>query len=170
MALAASTVVSALFSACTATGNPSAASRKLFHAIQIDRRQPAPEGKVNKGAGLGGFVLGVEGWTIEGRRMGVERHLGHGRRATDRAGGRAGCPAFPTAPPRFVEVNVDVDDARKDVQPAGMYLLACHARDLGEYLYDAAVTDRDVRDAGTIGSNNRATTHEKIEPGHLSFS
>ena len=113
-----------------------ASCRQLFHALQIDGRQPAPESEVDTGAGLGRFPLGVEGGTVEGRRMGVEGHLGHGRRAADRAGGRAGCPAFPIGPPRLVEVNMDVDDARKDVQPAGIDLLARRARDLGGNLDD----------------------------------
>ncbi len=102
--------------------------------------------------------------------MGVEGHLGHGRRAADRAGGRASCPTLPIGPPRLVEVNMDIDDTRKDVQSAGIDLLARRARDLGETSTICPVADRDVRDADAIGCHDRATAHEKVESRHRGFS
>jgi hypothetical protein len=57
-------------------------------------------------------------------------------------------------------VNVDVDDAGKEVPAAGIDLLARGGRDLGGNLDDLSVADRDVRNADTIGGHDRATTHE----------
>ena len=63
-----------------------AAPRQLLQMIQVDRRQPTPQGKVDVRAGLGRGALGIEGGAIEGRRIGVERHLGHACRAAHGAG------------------------------------------------------------------------------------
>ena len=85
---------------------------------------PPQRAKSTRELRLGRVSFGVEGRTVERWRMGIEGHLGHGRRAADCAGGRAGCPSFPIRPTWLIEVNMDVDDARKDMQPSGIDLLA----------------------------------------------
>jgi hypothetical protein len=63
-----------------------AALRQLLHVIQVDGSQSTPEGEVDVRAGLGLPPFGVEGRAIESRRVGVERHLGHGGRAAHGTG------------------------------------------------------------------------------------
>src|SRR5215208_2721948 len=62
---------------CLESDDPS--FRQLLYALQVDERQPTPEGEVDARPRLGRLSFGVEGWTVERRRTGIEWHLGHGR-------------------------------------------------------------------------------------------
>src|SRR5215212_4247966 len=119
------------------------------------------------GACFGRFSLGVEGSAVKRRRMGVERHLGDGRGAADSASGRAGCPTLPIGPPRLVEMDMDVNNAWKNVQPAGIDHFARRACDLRGDLDDPVISDRDDR---ATGRHDRAAAYEKVEPRHCGFA
>src|SRR2546421_7761945 len=93
---------------------------------------------------FGGSALQFEALTIRGRWMRIQRHLEHGRCSAGGSRARASLESFPFCPPRFVEMNVRVDDPRKDRQIARINFQFSGAGQVVSERDKLSVTDCDV--------------------------
>src|SRR2546426_2889794 len=92
--------------------------------------------------------------------MGIERHLEHGRNAPGGRTARSGRPTFPIGTARLIEMDVGVDDTRKNHQISrvdGLVTIPHFTPDCG----DGAVDNRDVGWALPGGKNDRAPTNDE---------
>ena len=131
-----------------------------MEVVEVVRDKTAPEAKIHHRFLRGDCKLLIEGGGRRRRRVGIEGHLEHGRHAAGGGTARSGIPAFPVGAARFVEVDVRVDDARKnDEIPRvdGLVAIPHFTSDCG----DGAVDDRDVGRALPGGKNHGATTNDE---------
>ena len=105
--------------------------RELVEAVAVAWDEAAPQRHVDARDARRRGNLGVEGGAVDGGRDRVERHVDRARRAAGRQRGGAGREALPVGAPGLVEVDVGVDDAGQDEQPARVELLARRAGELG---------------------------------------
>ena len=108
-----------------------AAGRELVEAVAVAGDEPAPQRHVDARDARRRRDLGVEGGAVDRRRDRVERHVDRARRPAGRQRGGAGGEALPVGAPGLVEVDVGVDHAGQDEQPARVDLLARRAGELG---------------------------------------
>ena len=91
---------------------------ELVEAVDVARHEPAPEREVDVGRAGRGRDLEIERGPVERRWARVQRHVDEGRRAA--GGERPGSVVepLPVRAARIVAVDVSVDDAGEDVEPA----------------------------------------------------
>ena len=88
--------------------------------VEVQRREPTPEREIDARFLLGERTLLTQPRSIEDRRLGIERHVEKGRAPARRERRRTGGQPFPIGAAGLVEMDMRINDARKNVATRGV--------------------------------------------------
>src|ERR1700693_2505176 len=90
--------------------------RQFFHGGKVNRRQTTPKREVQDRLCLSTGTLPRESFSVQSGRGGIQGHFKEGGSSTRRQRTRPAREPFPMLAPRFIEMNVRIDESRKQMQ------------------------------------------------------